>query len=283
MAIRPELPAGCIPEAGPEPKFDGIAWTSVWLANCTSDLAGKTIMIDGLDRTSTDVLVKYDMAEGGSAAFRLTATDPSVVLPDVPSRAEVVATYGGLGVTHILAGADHLLFVLALILLIRDRRRLVMVITAFTVGHSMSLALATLGWLIVPAPPVEAVIALSILFLARELVLPADPQTNLSDRRPWLVALGFGFLHGLGFARALLDIGLPPKDVPLALLMFNLGVELGQLLFIATVLVIGMIGVRLGRMFAGDFAWRIGLANRVLGFGIGGIAAFWLVERVAAF
>ena len=193
----------------------------------------------------------------------------------------MLGTYFGLGVDHILRGVDHLMFVFALILLVRDRRALVGAVTAFTVAHSLSLAAAALGWIVVPAPPVEAVVALSIMFLAAELVRPGRPSLTL--RFPWVVAFAFGLLHGLGFARALLDVGLPEGEVPLALFAFNLGVEAGQLMFIAMVLVVGAL---LGRLYP----WLVGSVTRPGGRGLGvasylmgGIAAAWFVGRVAAF
>jgi hydrogenase/urease accessory protein HupE len=283
MPISAVLPAHCTPAAGPAPRFEGYAWASVWLVACPGGLAGGTIAIDGLDRTATDVLVRFDLSAGNSGTLRLTAASPAATLPAVLSRSEVVATYGALGVTHILTGVDHLLFVLLLMLLVRDGRRLVATVTAFTIGHSLSLVAATLGWIVVASPPVEAVIALSIMFLARDLARPDLSRGHLTDRYPWVVALGFGVLHGLGFARALRDIGLPQDDVPLALLMFNLGVEAGQLLFIAAVLGAGVLCHRLYPRLVDSLAQRGRRGSRAIGYAVGSIAAVWLVSRVAAF
>ena len=191
------------------------------------------------------MLVRYELAPGKAESQRLTAATTGFTVPAPQGRLGVLATYFALGVDHILRGIDHLMFVFALILLVRDRRALVGAVTAFTVAHSLSLAAAALGWIVVPAPPVEAVVALSIMFLAAELVRPAGAP-SLTARFPWVVAFAFGLLHGLGFARALLEIGLPEGEVPLALFAFNLGVEAGQLLFIALVLVVGAL---LGRLY----------------------------------
>jgi hydrogenase/urease accessory protein HupE len=185
-----------------------------------------------------------------------------------------------LGIEHILAGLDHLLFVLALLLLVQGTRRLIATITAFTVAHSLTLFAATLGWLNVPGPPVEAVIALSIVFLAGEIVHARQGRPGLTQRRPWIVAFSFGLLHGLGFAGALAEVGLPPLSIPTALLFFNVGVEIGQLIFIAVVLGAIAVARRIARRLkfnAPSWWWR------VPPYAIGSIASFWLVQRVAAF
>ena len=183
-------------------------------------------------------------------------------------------TYGALGVEHILLGIDHLLFVLALLLIVSGWRKLVATITAFTVAHSITLALATLGFVNVPQAPVEAVIALSILFVAVEIVHWRQGREGLTRRRPWVVAFLFGLLHGLGFAGALTEIGLPEHAIPLALLFFNIGVEIGQLLFIAVILA-AIPGLR--RLSLPEWAWRIPV------YSIGGLAAFWTIERIVGF
>jgi hydrogenase/urease accessory protein HupE len=188
----------------------------------------------------------------------------------------VTRTYLHLGVEHILLGIDHLLFVLALLLLVEGRRRLVGTVTAFTVAHSITLAAATLGLVYIPQQPVEAIIALSILFVAAEIVHCHQGQPGLTERRPWVVAFVFGLLHGLGFAGALREIGLPEQSIPLALLFFNLGVEVGQLLFIA---VAGAIGAILHRLVVAWPAW----VWQLPAYGIGTIAAYWTLERLAGF
>jgi hydrogenase/urease accessory protein HupE len=284
MAIDAVLPQGCSPRRGPEPTFDGRAFIAGWVAQCPGGLGGGEITIDGLDRTRTDVLVRYALAPDRAAqTTRLTSLAPSFTMTLDPSRWGIFTSYVALGTDHILTGFDHLIFVFALLLLIRDWRKLLATVTCFTLGHSLSLAAASLGWIVVPGPPVEAAIALSIMFLAAELVRPTDGQTHLAERYPWAVALAFGLLHGLGFARALVEIGLPEGEVPLALVSFNLGVEAGQLLFIG--MVIGIAAI-LARLFPMDFARLMAPGGRgvqVLSYAIGGIAAFWLVERVAGF
>lgn len=236
MPIEVQLPARCDQREAPEARFDGAAYVAQWLVTCPGGLAGGEIAIPGLEATRTDVLVRYEREPGVGATQRLTPDAPSFVVPTSPGLLEVARSYFGLGVDHILEGADHLLFVFALLLLIRDPWRLVAAVTAFTVAHSLTLAAASVGWLVVPAPPVEAVVALSIMFLASELLHEREGEQRVTERFPWVVAFAFGLLHGLGFATALKEIGLPEGDVPLALLAFNLGVEAGQLLFIAAVL-----------------------------------------------
>ncbi len=283
MAIDAMLPDTCTPRRGPPPTFDGRAFLSGWIATCEGGLSGGEIRIEGLERTRTDVLVRYAL-DGSSApeAMRLTAATPAFTVPEDPGAFGVFTSYFSLGVDHILKGIDHLLFVLMLLLLIRDWRTLLGAVTAFTVAHSLSLGAASLGWIVVPAPPVEAIVALSIAFLASELLHPPGEEKRLTERYPWAVAFAFGLLHGLGFARALLEVGLPQGDVPLALLAFNLGVEAGQLLFIAVVIALG---VALARLYPAARAQLVPGARglRALAYGVGSLAAFWVVERVAGF
>jgi hypothetical protein len=232
-------------------------------------LAGQSLRLDGPDSARTDALVRVALVDGRVLHGRLSAGE-SYAVPRRPSWGAVAATYLRLGVEHILRGFDHLLFVLGLLLLTRSTRALVQTITAFTVAHSLTLALATLGVLHVPSAPVEATIALSIVFVAREALAPAG--ASLAARRPWVVALPFGLLHGLGFAGALAQVGLPPGEIPLALAGFNVGVELGQLAFVAAVLVpLRLLGS------------RVGAARVALAYAIGAVAAALTLARVAAF
>lgn len=283
LPIDALLPETCAPRQAEALRFDGAAFVAEWVATCPEGLEGGEVRVEGLELTQTDVLVRYELAPGAAESQRLTAATTAFTVPSPQGRLGVLSTYFALGVDHILRGVDHLMFVFALILLIRSRRRLVAAVTAFTVAHSLSLAAAALGWIVVPAPPVEAVVALSIMFLAAELLRPAGAEAGLTERFPWVVAFGFGLLHGLGFARALLDVGLPEGEVPLALFAFNLGVEAGQLMFIALVLVVGAL---LGRLYPLMVAGATRPGGRGLGalsYSMGGIAAAWFVGRVAAF
>lgn len=283
MAIEARLPPVCMPDQGAAPTFDGAAWVSGWVADCSAGLVGSEIAIHGLSSQRTDVLLRLQPLDQSPTTVRLTPDAPAHLVLAEPTTGEVFLSYLVLGFEHILEGLDHLLFVLALIILIRDPWRLVTAITAFTVAHSITLALAALGHLSVPGPPVEAVIALSIIFLAVEILKHEDGQLRLSERFPWIVSFSFGLLHGLGFAGALSEIGLPKGDIPAALLAFNLGVEAGQLFFVGAVLSLFW----LVRIVFPDPVWSFRKAHssmsNVMGYGIGGLATFWLVQRVAGF
>ena len=284
MAIDAVLPEGCNPRRGGEPTFDGRAFLTGWVATCTDGFAGGEIRIEGLERTRTDVLVRYAVdPEATLQATRLTAAAPAFMVPVDPGPLGVAAGYFALGIDHILKGIDHLLFVLMLLLLIRDWRPLIAAVTSFTVAHSLSLGAASLGWVVVPAPPVEAIVALSIAFLAAELLHEPGDQLRLSERYPWAVSFAFGLLHGLGFARALLEVGLPEGDVPLALLAFNLGVEAGQLMFIGVALALGAAFVRLYPSFSHALTAPGTSGLRAVAYGVGTLASFWVVERVVEF
>ena len=243
---------------------------------CEGGLEGQEIRIDGLATSITDVLVRITHANGQLETALLKPDASAFVVAGTESTWQVVRAYLVLGIEHILLGVDHLLFVYALLLIVVGWRRLVTTVTAFTLSHSITLALATLGVLNVPGPPVEAVIAVSIVFVASEIVHGLYGREGLTARKPWVVAFVFGLLHGLGFAGALAEVGLPEHAIPLALLFFNLGVEAGQLIFIAGVLVLAVLGRRL-----------IGRYPDVLrgaaAYGIGGLAAYWTIERIVGF
>ena len=241
-------------------------------------LAGKRIEFPGLQATITDVLVRVSLLDGTRGARLVRPSEPWIEIAAASGPLAVAGAYLAHGVEHILLGFDHLLFVLALILIVRSLRVLLMTITAFTLAHSITLALATLGVLHVPGPPVEAMIALSILLLACEILRMQRGQPSATARWPWLVAFAFGLLHGFGFAGALSELGLPEGDVPLALFAFNVGVELGQLAFIAAVLFVLAVARRVHVLAA--------LEKRALpaaAYAIGILAAFWFFERLAGF
>jgi hydrogenase/urease accessory protein HupE len=282
MAIDVRLPDTCDPATGPDPEDDGRAWVSVWVATCAGGLEGGKIVIQGLELQRNDVLVRYEAANAEVRSERLTSDRPEFVIPADPGAFDVIGTYLPLGVEHILSGLDHLLFVFALLLLIPDTWRLVGAITAFTVAHSITLAAATFGWISLPSPPVEAVIALSIMFVASELVQRDGSNQRLSERYPWTVSFIFGLLHGFGFAGALSEIGLPQSDVPLALLAFNLGVEAGQLMFVAAILVAGFVLSRMLPTARSLVAPGTTVAT-VGAYAIGGISAYWFIDRVSNF
>jgi hypothetical protein len=283
MRLGLVLPENCTPTETPPLAFDGRAFAAQWVVNCPGGLEGGRIAVPGLEAMLTDVLVRYEVAAGQAESRRLTAATTGFDVPAPLGTIGVITTYLALGVTHILEGVDHLLFVFLLLLLIGDRRTLLGAVTAFTVAHSLSLAAAVLGWIVVPGPPVEAVVALSIMFLVAELMQPEGRGLRLTERYPWVVAFAFGLLHGLGFARALLEIGLPKGEVPLALFAFNVGVEIGQILFVAFVLVTGVLLRRLYPVLLAGITTRGAKAARAFGYLAGGIAAAWFVARIAAF
>lgn len=284
MEIDAVLPNGCKPRRSARSRFDGRAYVSGWITRCVPPIWKGEVFIDGLGSTATDVLVRFVPGPQSSAiTLRLTPDAPAVELPAAETAWTILSSYIALGVDHILGGIDHLLFVLALLLLIPDRRNLIWAITAFTVSHSITLALSTLGWLSLPMPPVEAVIALSIAFLSVEIVNKNKNRNTMMQRYPWLVAFAFGLLHGLGFASALQEIGLPQTEIPLALLAFNLGIEAGQLMFVACLVVAAFIigKTRIANTHSGSVFGEAGTS--LAGYMIGSVAAYWTIERVAAF
>jgi hydrogenase/urease accessory protein HupE len=283
MQIDAVLPETCAPRTGDAPTFNGSAWVTSWIATCPEGLAGGLLSIKGLAQTQTDVLVRYEVSPGTVQTRRLVPQSPDFVLQGAPGMSGVMMTYVPLGIDHILGGIDHLLFVFALLLLITNGWRLLGAITAFTLAHSITMAVATLGLITLPAPPVEAVIALSIMFLASELVLRRDGRERLSEKHPWMVSFSFGLLHGFGFAGALLEIGLPQGDVPLALLSFNIGVELGQLAFVAIVVALGAVLARLAPVLKQRITAPNSTAMLTTSYAIGSLSAFWLFERVSGF
>jgi hydrogenase/urease accessory protein HupE len=276
LGLYVRLPETCEQLGEPRAMLAGDAYMERWSVRHPEALVGETIFIDGLQTTLTDVLVRIARLDGSTQVARLTPASPSLDVVAAPGAWQVSWTYLVLGVEHILFGVDHLLFVLALLLLVRDWRRLVATITSFTVAHSVTLALATLGVLSVPGPPVEACIALSIVFVAAEVIRSRQGAPGLTERAPWIVALSFGLLHGLGFAGALADVGLPPQAIPAALLFFSVGVEAGQLAFIAAAL--GALAiVRRIRVRRPAWSWRI------MPTAVGAVAVTWVIDRTSGF
>jgi hypothetical protein len=270
--LHVELPPDCVRLGGVRETASVGARTERFAVRRPGGLAGGTIAISGLAATTTDVLVRLESAGGRSQALRLTPGAPSFVVPAAPSRWRVAATYLRLGRDHILLGVDHLLFVLGLLLIVPDRWLLAKTITSFTLAHSITLAVATLGYASAPVAPLNAAIALSILFLGPEVVRFRSGGTSLTIRHPWVVAFAFGLLHGFGFASGLATIGLPHGEIPAALLFFNLGVEAGQLGFVALVLAVT-------RSFrALEIRWPQAV-ELIPGYAVGSLGAFWTIQR----
>jgi len=276
LSLSVRLPESCSNPTATRGFFSAGAYTERWSIRCDGGLAGSAIRIAGLTATLTDVLVRIERLDGSTQVTRLTSSAPSFMVEATPRRFEVARTYLVLGIEHILTGVDHLLFVSGLLLLVTGFQRLLWTISAFTLSHSVTLTLATLGFVHVPQPPVEAVIALSILFVAYEVLRKRENPEGLAQRKPWLVAFSFGLLHGLGFAGGLSAAGLPAGHIPLALGFFSAGVEVGHFSFVAAVLLL-IAASRQWMLKVPAWSWR------VPPYAIGSVASYWLFTRVAAF
>ena len=277
LALTPVLPESLAPVAPPSGRAVEGAWVehSSYRSEAGS-LAGAVLSIDGLAGISTDVLVRVQLADGTTHSAVLRASNLAFTVPETPGRWELAVAYWQMGTVHILEGFDHLLFLVTLLLIVSGLWPLIKTVTAFTIAHSLTLVLTTLGLMNIPPAPTEAVISLSILLLAVEALNKGRGELTLAERFPWLIAFAFGLVHGLGFAGALAEIGVPRNEVPLALLMFNVGVETGQVLF---VVVISLLLAGLSRVSASGAA----LLTRTVPYAIGGIAAFWTLERIDSF
>lgn len=268
------LPGQCETVGVPRIEENERAQAQLWSVRCADGLAGD-VTVDGLAIVSTEALVRIQRADGSARVSLLTPDEPVLTLQASPHWLDVARGYLVLGAEHILLGIDHLLFVLALLIITQGVWALVKTVTAFTIAHSITLALATLGVVNVPSAPIEATIALSIVFVAAEIVHARQGHPGIAARAPWIVAFVFGLLHGFGFAGALSEIGLPAGHVPLALLFFNLGVEAGQLVFVAAVLALAAIGRRAHVALP---RW----AELVTPYLIGSLAMVWVIDRVGA-
>lgn len=273
------LPEGCTSTIEPRTVLADDAVLARWQETCPGGLVGQVVGVGDLDATLTDALVRFEPLDGPPQTLRLTPAEPTAMIAARQSALDVARTYALLGFEHILLGFDHLLFVLALLMLVQGVGRLIGAVTAFTLAHSLTLAGVTFGWVALPSAPVEASIALSIAFVAAEIIRARAGRPGLMQRWPWLASFAFGLLHGFGFAGALREIGLPQEAVPLALFTFNIGVEAGQLVFVAAMLALGLVW-RLARPALQ--ARRAEEAWRAPAYGIGVIAAFWWIERTVA-
>jgi hypothetical protein len=275
LDIKPVLPAS-LASYGPPSSHDIPGAKIQYSTYQAKDgaLAGETITIDGLSATQIDVMVRITFVDGSTQSAILRPASPSYTVPSPGTKAKVAWVYLRLGVEHILQGIDHLLFVLGLLLIVGSRMKLLKTITAFTIAHSITLAIATLGYASAPTLPLNAAIALSILFLGPEIVRVWRGQTSFTIRHPWVVAFAFGLLHGFGFASGLTTIGLAQAEVPVALLLFNVGVEIGQLFFV-------LIIVLLERSFRVLVIRWPRWVQALPAYSIGGLGAFWTIQRVA--
>ena len=275
LPVRLQLPAD-VKELR-EPNVEELADSLVerhWIDTGPNGLAGRRIDFVGLQATITDVVIHAEMFDGRKSTTIAHPSQPWIELAANQSTFGVIRTYVVQGIRHILFGADHMLFVLGLLLIVKDRWMLLKTVTAFTVAHSITLAIATLGYAEVPLVPLNAGIALSILFLGPEIVRSWRGETSFTIRHPWVVAFAFGLLHGFGFATALTSSGLPRHDLPLALVCFNVGVELGQLGFVGLILALE----RSFRVL--EVRWPHWV-EAVPGYAVGSLGAFWTIQRVA--
>ena len=276
LSLYVQLPDACSNLAPPRASFANGAYTEQWSVNCAGGLSGSTVRIGGLSATLTDVLVRVERLDGSEQVTRLASSSPSFTVEAAPHRLEVARTYLLLGIEHILTGVDHLLFVSGLLLLVTGFRCLLLTVSAFTLSHTVTLTLATLGFVHVPPAPVEAAIALSILFVAYEVLRKKETPKGLAQRKPWLVAFSFGLLHGLGFAGGLSAAGLPVAHIPLALGFFSAGVEVGHFSFVASAVLL-LAAIRHWTMKFPTWSWRLPP------YAIGSVATYWLIVRLVAF
>jgi len=280
LKVKPQFPDGTEALTPVRSTFSRGITVQRWRIRVPEGLDGTAIVFSQLSETRIDVLARLVRLDGTVQLERILPVSPRFVAKPSPGSLEVIKAYTVLGIEHILTGFDHLLYVLGMLILVGGWRRIVVTMSAFTATHSLTLTAAALGWVHVPQPPVEACIALSILFVAREIVQAHRGRPGITARWPWVVSFTFGLMHGFGFAGALAEVGLPQSSIPIALLFFNVGVEIGQLLFVGaalTVIAMGWRAVQRLRWPETAGLWRLAP------YAIGGLASFWLVERVAAF
>lgn len=273
-SIEPILPPNCPPTTRANIEEQGVAVLVRWTIDCRkTGLVGQPVRIDGLGPAKIDTLVRIGLSDGRRIQRVLRRGEPEMIVPEKASRTDVFIDYLTIGFDHILSGFDHLLFVFGLFMLCVSFSPLIKTITAFTVGHSVTLSIAALGYANLPSGPIEVLIAASVLALAVELARDADKKT-LMRRYPWPMALLFGLLHGMGFAGALREVGLPQGEIPMALFSFNVGIELGQLAFVAGLLTAAAVLRRI--------ELPIPLPTRAAVYVMGSLAAFWTIERIVA-
>jgi len=261
LGIRVRFPADVVNLTSPRGAFVPGAFVERWTVRRAGGLAGAEVTIEGLPGSVTDVLARVERLDGTTQVARLQPERPRFVIEAPQDGVGVARSYTALGIHHILVGTDHLLYILGMLFLVAGWRRILVTMTAFTATHSLTLSAAALGWVHVPQPPVEACIALSIVFVAREVVELRRGRPGLTARYPWVVSFTFGLMHGFGFAGALAEVGLPQRAIPVALLFFNVGVEIGQLIALSI-----MLGVILWWRRSSSFARHAVLANALILF-----------------
>ncbi|MFT5481571.1 MAG: hydrogenase/urease accessory protein HupE [Halieaceae bacterium] len=273
VPLRPILPESCEAETQAPPQFEGTGVLVVWNIQCEGGLIGKELGVSGLADNRASVMVMLELADGRVLQTSLNEGAPKFVVPDKASRFGVFKQYLVIGVEHILSGLDHLLFVLGLLLLVGMGSRLLWTVSAFTIGHSFTLSLAALGYISFPVGLIEFAIAVSIFVVALELVPGPKRQEDLIHRHPWWLASGFGLLHGMGFAGALTEIGLPSGEVPMALFSFNVGIEIGQIVFLMAAIVVW----RLSEKLLSGVSQRLQWAPAYV---LGSLSVMWCIQRL---
>ena len=281
----PTLPDGCVSERHPAWQQAGAEYVGQQVFRCSAPLSGRMVGIEfPIINPSLSTLYKIKLANGEEHVRILKPSETDWTVPDAENRFAVATEYTWLGIEHIWIGIDHLLFVACLLFIAGTPRRLLITITGFTLAHSITLALSALDIIRIPTPPVEAAIALSVVFMAWEIA--KRDSTSLAYRYPVAIAVSFGLLHGFGFAAVLRDIGLPQTELPTALLFFNVGVEIGQILFVLALLLgfylLRPVLIRLLRS-ARDTTVHWSSLTAPASYVIGSIASFWLIDRIAGF
>jgi len=274
LGIYVHLPAECQATSATRGGIVDSVSLERWSIRCPGSLTDKTVSIDGLSSTMIDVLVRVVRLDGKTQTTRLTPSTPAFVVEASPGNLQVAVSFLQIGIEHILLGVDHLLFVLGLLLIVDRRWQLVKTITAFTVAHSLTLAIATLGYAHIPVPPLNAAIALSILFLGPEIIRVWRGESSFTIRHPWVVAFLFGLLHGFGFASGLSELGISGSELVFGLLMFNVGVEIGQIGFVLIILTL------IDSFQTLEIRWPQ-WAEYLPGYSVGTLGAFWTMQRVA--
>lgn len=274
VPLKPSISSGWLVDSLALISYTQTYLIKHWKIQSTHEtLEGQTITVNGLEKTITDVFVQITLLNDVSYTYLIKPIQPFVKLNLAKPQPPPVWQYIKLGIYHIWSGYDHLLFVLGLLLLVKNRSRLFWTITAFTIAHSITLALSTLQIIHVPGEFIEAVIALSIVFLAVELLRHYQGTEGLTSHYPWLVSFFFGLVHGIGFAGALQDVGLPQNNIPLALFLFNVGVEVGQVAFVFVMLLL-LAGIQKSKIQMPQWSFKISA------YVIGTLAMYWLIERV---
>lgn len=271
--LQPLLPDNCVGASAEQPEFEGTGVVVVWNVECSGGIIGKDLSVSGLAENRASIMAMIELADGRVLQATLSENEPRFTVPERASRGAVFTQYLVIGMEHILGGLDHLLFVLGLLVLVGTGAKLLWTVTAFTLGHSVTLSLAALGYISFPVALIEFAIAFSIFVVALEIVPEKRTREGLIQSHPWWLASGFGLLHGMGFAGALTEIGLPAGEVPMALFSFNVGIEIGQIAFLLTVVILWKLCERV----VTDISSRLQWAPAYI---LGSLSVMWCFERM---